>query len=410
MSRGPLSLTLRQLEEQIAARRRHLGAVTARLIPLSLSDPVELAVSIWAVRESGGIPLAGDDRWETEFWARQSALAAAAIPPPGAAWAAFSSGSSGNPRVILRSEHSWAASFPWLSTVLAVTDDDTLYLPVPTASSLTLFSLAYARAVGAAVRFPPGHTVSPGDLAHVTVLHGTPNSLQSVVDAIESGVPHRLRLAVIGGATLPPSLRERAESAGLRVVSYYGAAELSFVAFDPDGLGLRAVPGVETRVDDGALWVRSPTIALGYLADALGSLRRDDSGWATVGDLVTLHPHGILRLAGRGDGAILTAAATVIPEDVEAGLRSLPGVADAVVFELPGPRDGSLVAAAVELSVGSGAPTLRELREQAKIVLATSHLPRIWFGPDSLPRTLTGKPARAQIRRDALDGKLPRLG
>jgi acyl-CoA synthetase (AMP-forming)/AMP-acid ligase II len=319
------------------------------------------------------------------------------------AWGTFTSGSTGAPRVVVRTEASWAASFPGVERLTGLTADDVVYLPSPLVSSVTMFSVAHARTLGATVVLPRTHTVSAADLADATVLHGTPYALR---DILESGAPHRLRVALIGGARLDPRLRARAESAGIAVVSYYGAAELSFVAADPDGHGLRPFDGVELRVDDGVLWVRSDYFAGGYLGAVGGPFRRAAGGWGTVGDLAEVDP---LRLLGRGDGAILTAAATVVPEDVEAALLGIDGIADAVVFALPHERAGDLVAAVIEPVPGRRPPTAGELRARAGTLLTGTHRPRRWFWVDRLPRTAAGKPAREQIRRDAIEGRVARV-
>ncbi|CAN5119952.1 hypothetical protein BH09ACT6_BH09ACT6_14870 [soil metagenome] len=429
--RGQLTLTEAQLVGRVAlrVREREAQATTTTtttnhpapgtIVPIIHPDPIETLVTALAVREGGGVPLIGDDRWAPEYWSRLRALAESAEPAPGLAWATFSSGSTGTPRVILRSGRSWSASFAAVSGLLGLTDSDMVYLPAPLASSMSLFSVAHARTAGAGILLPRGHTVTAADLEVATVVHCTPHALRAIIDAIDAGARHQLRAALVGGASLEPSLRRRAEARGLRVVSYYGAAEFSFVAFDDDGLGLRPFPGVETRVDTlesgiGELWVRSAYFAAGYRAlgtpsDAGGSMRRAEHGWATVGDLVDDKPGGPLRFRGRRDGAILTAAATVIPEDVEAALRTIDGVDDAVVFGLPNAGAGSLVAALVETTPGPPRPTARELREQAESRVGLTHLPRRWYGTERLPRTTAGKPARAQIRTDALAGRLIRL-
>ena len=65
----------------------------------------------------------------------------------------------------------------------------------------------------------------------------------------------------MGGDRLTAGLRARAKAHGLRLVHYYGAAEASFVAVDPDGTGLRLLPGVEAETEDGLLLVRSDQLA-----------------------------------------------------------------------------------------------------------------------------------------------------
>lgn len=341
-----------------------------------------------ALRAAGEVPLVGDERWPTAQWDAAAALAASTPAPPSAAWATLTSGSSGAPRVILRTAESWSDAFPAVSMLLDAGPDDVILLPAPPSASMTLFSLAHALG---------GGPLPAGAPADATCFHGTPHALRALLEAHTSP---RLRSALVGGSHLDGGLRDRAEAAGIRVVSYYGAAELSFVAVD-HGDGLRAFPGVDLDVRDGALWVRSPFVALGY-AGGEGPLRRDEA-WATVGDRAEL-ANGRLRLLGRADDAILSASATIVPEEVEAALRSLPGIRDAIVFGMPRPRVGALVAAFVELDdTATG-----DLRARADAILAPAHRPRVWFR-GNLPRTASGKPARAEAVRRASCGEVDRI-
>jgi long-chain acyl-CoA synthetase len=261
-------------------------------------------------------------------------------------------------------------------------------------------------------------------LADATVVHATPTAFRRILDLIDGGTEHRLRVALIGGAALSAADRHRAASRGIQqVLSYYGASELSFVAIDVDGLGLRAFPGVELRIvaqDDsdpdlglGRVDVRSPYLSGGYLGGAIGPFERDAEGWATVGDLATIpHPAGeqTLELRGRGDGAILTAGATVVPEDVELVLRTLPGIREAVVFGVPHPRLGAMVCAAVETTDDAGAAERAHWQRVCREHLTAAQSPRRWFATATLPRTASGKPARAQTIGAVARDELRRLG
>lgn len=354
-------------------------------------DRPDLLEHLRAARAAGDVPLVGDARWPAPQWESLTALAATAELPSDAAWATLTSGSSGRPRIVIRSADSWAGSFGSVSALLDAGPEDVVLLPAPPAASLSLFSLAHALDGG------PQPALGLSAAASATCLHGTPEGLRAVLDA---GPPTTLRTALIGGSHLDASLRRRAEDAGIRVAAYYGAAELSFVAVD-HGDGLEPFPGVELDVRQGELWVRSPYVASGYVGDG-GPLRRD-GGWATVGDRAEL-TGGRLRLLGRADAAILSASATIVPEEVEEVLRGVPGVRDAVVFGVPRERVGALVGAFLELE-GDTPVTLRE-RVQSK--LAPAHRPRQWFAGE-LPRTAAGKPARAEAARRALAGKVRRL-
>ncbi|MGJ4844711.1 class I adenylate-forming enzyme family protein [Leifsonia sp. Le1] len=366
----------------------------------------ELIGRIHSVRAAGDVPLVGDDRWPEKQWRQVRAAAEAAGPLPGIGWATLTSGSTGAPRIVVRSVESWSASFAAVDALLGVQDGDVLALPAPAASSLSLFSIARAAEGGPELLMPEGHAVVASDFADATLFHGTPRALRTILDAGPAATP-LLRAALVGGADLDAGTRARAEERGIRVVAYYGAAELSFVAVD-HGDGLRPFPGVEVEIRDGELWVRSPYAASGYLGGD-GPLRRDGA-WCTVGDRAEL-VDGRIRLSGRADDAILTAAATVVPAEVETALLGLPGVTDAVVFGLPNDGVGALVAAVLELARGDGEDGVLAggLRAQARAVLAPTHVPRRWFVMDALPRTASGKPARAELLRSVLAGEVSGL-
>lgn len=365
------------------------------LVPLRGGAPTDLVRRALEVSAAGGVPLIGDDRWSESYWRSVRDRSTASGPQPGQGWATLTSGTTGEPRIVLRTAASWADSFPAVGALLDLGPDDVLALSSPPASSLSLFSVAHAATVGCSLALPTTHALTPDDARDATRFHGTPNGLRALLDG---EVPPRLRVALIGGASLDPGLRARAEDLGIRVVSYYGAAELSFVAVDdgadPDRPGLRAFPGVELEVrDDDVLWVRSPFVATGYLGGS-GPLRRDGD-WSSVGDRARIDD-GIVTLLGRSDDAILTAAATVIPADVEEALRRLDEVDDAVVLGLPNAGVGSLVTAVLELHPGAR-PTRAMLRDALAPLLPPTHRPRRWFVVDELPRTVTGKAARAEL-------------
>jgi long-chain acyl-CoA synthetase len=363
---------------------------------VALSDDAPgLLDDLRAVHEAGDVPLVGDHRWSATQWDAVLATSAAADLPEAAAWATLTSGSSGSPRAVLRTASSWADSFQVVGRLLDAGPDDSVLLPAPPSASLTLFSLAHALEGGPRPLLGSANAHTPAAVA--TCLHGTPQALRAVLDA---GPPPHLRAALIGGSHLDQALRARAEAVGISVAAYYGAAELSFVAVD-EGDGLRPFPGVEVDIRDGELWVRSPFVALGYVG-APGPLRRDGD-WATVGDRAEL-VDGRIHLLGRSDDAIMSASATIVPEEVEAALRAVPGIRDAIVFGLPREPVGALVAAFIELD---GAGPLN-LRGESVERLAVAHRPRRWFAGE-LPRTASGKPARAEAVRRVLAGEVERL-
>jgi len=309
--------------------------------------------------------------------------------PPGTWLVALTSGSTAAPRAVCRTAASWLAGVEPFARLTGTARGTRVLVPGPLSSTLFLHAAWHARQVGGRPLTEPLTTSRPWDVVHVV-----PHLLRRLLD--EPGLDLSGRTAVVAGAALPPALAARARERGLRVVAYYGAAELSFVAAgEPAASGaLPLFPRVVVRVRDGEVWVRSPYLALGYLpGSAPGPMRRDSDGWVSVGDRGSVGADGRLTVLGRGNAVVQTGGATVLVADVEAALRQLPGVADAVVVGVPHPALGAVVAAVVE--AGPGAPDLPGLRQAAAAALAAPQRPRRWLLVDALPRTPGGKVDRA---------------
>ncbi|AYY12106.1 hypothetical protein EF847_04675 [Actinobacteria bacterium YIM 96077] len=418
-----------------------------------------------------GVPGGGGAR---ASWRRSGADEWGAAAPHDLAWAGFSSGSTGRPRAIVRTRASWTESYPAAVALSGMDETDSVLVPGPLASSLFCFAALHGLATGARVIATGAWSARTArDVVwDADIMHGVPHMIDVMVTELErasgggqqdsdaasgegvvagraatagqaapagtAGRARRPRMAMVSGAATPEGLRERAARVGVDVVAYYGAVELSFVAVDPDGAGMRPFHGVEIDVRPvdqdsglGEVWVRSPWVAEGYLAGASGPFRTDDAGWATVGDLadlaptpapmimntkrlhrsISVHDHrdverdigvGELRLRGRGDGAVLTGGATVIPEDVETVLRAVPGISDVAVVGMPHGTLGAVVTAVIE-PASESIPRAR-LEEAAREGLAWAQRPRRWFEVDRMPRTSTGKPARAAISAGLASG------
>src|SRR5208282_3703626 len=112
----------------------------------------------------------------------------------------------------------------------------------------------------------------------------------------------------------------------------------------------RAFPGVELRVREEVLEVRSPTLLTAYHTGKGPELPVGADGFFRTNDLAALDPDGTLRILGRADDLIVTGGEKVNPLAVEAALVALPGVVAACVVGLPDPRWGQIVAAAVVAS------------------------------------------------------------
>jgi long-chain acyl-CoA synthetase len=399
----------RELESRVAAAAA--GLERGVRFAVCAADPVDTVVAVLAADRAGATAVVVDATWSPAQ--RRHALSMSGVtgtaPSPSTSatpfWVGFTSGSAGTPRPIARTSASWASSYPLVSRRTGIGPGRTVGVPGPLASSLFLFGTLHALWAGAHV-VAPGRW-DPAAMAGLDAVHCVPTMLADLLD-----LPHPPALAVCGGAALPPPVRERARRRGVRIAEYYGATELSFVAWGtPDGR-LEPFPGVEVEVRDGEIWARSPYLSLGYAAPpdrrVTGPLRWDDDGFATVGDLGTLRD-GTLRVQGRGDGTIMCGGTPVLPQDVEHVLLDVPTVRDAVVVGTPHERLGAVVTAVIEPSPGDAVTAtalLTSLRTATRDRLAAPQRPRHWYLMPRLPRTGAGKVARTAVAEAVRTGTL----
>lgn len=363
-------------------------------------DPLQVIVGVLGAHRADATAVVVDPAWPVDSRERALRLARAGeAVHDGLCWVGFTSGSAGTPRPIGRRADSWATSFPLISERTGILAGHRVLVGGSLASSLFLFGALHALWAGAHV-VAPGRW-EPGRLPEVDVTHCVPAMLADLVQT------RRLpQVAVCGGAALPEPLRCAARLQGVRVHEYYGATELSFVAWRDDHDRLLPFPGVEVQLRDGEIWARSRYLSAGYADPTVtGPLRWDHDGFATVGDRGALGPSGELSVLGRADGTILTGGAPVLPEDVERVLAEVPGVRDVVVVGLAHPRLGAVVAAVLE-PVSGHRPTLPVLRDAVRGTLAAPQRPRRWFLVDRLPRTGAGKVARGATATALGDGTL----
>ena len=232
------------------------------------------------------------------------------------------------------------------------------------------------------------------DGAHVSLV---PTMLRRLV-AVATDLS-RLGALLVGGGPVDPALRDAATRLGARVVSTYGLTEsCGGVVYDGvpfDGTSVRVASGGEIQLS-------GPTLMEGYRADPSATADAFTlDGWLRTGDLGEIDPEGRPVVHGRADVAIRTGGETVWPDEVEAAIRSHPGVADVAVAGVPDPEWGQRVAAWIVPADRTNPPTLDELRERCRERIARFKAPSELILVDSIPRTVSGKVRR---RRGPGDG------
>jgi acyl-CoA synthetase (AMP-forming)/AMP-acid ligase II len=218
-----------------------------------------------------------------------------------------------------------------------------------------------------------------------------------------------LRVAALGGASIPPELvRQIRKVLGCPVVTRYTSTEAgvctSTVAGDDDEVVAttvgRPAPEVELRIVDpagsgelpagdvGEVCCKSRAMMRGYWRDPQRTAEVIDAdGWLHTGDLGVVGADGNLRIVGRLKEMYIRGGYNVYPAEVEATLAEHPSVARVAVVGVPDPVLGEIGVAFVVPTTGATAPTLDGLRAWCRDRLADYKAPDRLELVDDLPLT-----------------------
>ncbi|WP_328505386.1 benzoate-CoA ligase family protein [Streptomyces sp. NBC_00391] len=256
----------------------------------------------------------------------------------------------------------------------------------------------------------------------VTLLYSVPSAYAALVAdraGGHEGCFASVRAAVSAGEGMPAGLGEQVtELLGAPVLEQIGSTEAghAFCAngFDHNHPGTvgRPVPGFEVELRDrsgaqvadgeaGELWVRGPTVTPGYLNRPEETERTLVGGWLNTRDRAVREPDGTYRHLGRADDMEMVGGITVSPLEVEALLRTHPGVRDVAVAAVTDERGASRLRAFVIPVPPIGVGLEAELICMARGRLAAFKVPRSVSFVPTLPRTATGKLRRHLVRQGA---------
>jgi acyl-CoA synthetase (AMP-forming)/AMP-acid ligase II len=249
-------------------------------------------------------------------------------------------------------------------------------------------------------------TMSLIDSAGITVFPGAPAIYQSMLATDRNAHDlSSLRLAVTGAAMIPVVLIERMkDELGFDdVLTAFGMTEAVVVTMCRQGddaetiatTSGRAIPGMEIRIgEQDELLVRGDFVMLGYLDDPDATATAIDAdGWLHTGDVGVLDDAGNLRITDRLKDMYISGGFNVYPAEVEQTLLRADGVQDVAVIGVPDERMGEVGKAFVVGETSEGA-----LLEFAKSRLANFKIPRSVEFVETLPRNLSGKVLKNELR------------
>jgi acyl-coenzyme A synthetase/AMP-(fatty) acid ligase len=236
----------------------------------------------------------------------------------------------------------------------------------------------------------------------------------------------RLRECVSAGEPLNPEvIRAWREATGITIRDGYGQTESILLVGNLPGLPVRPgsmglpLPGQRVEVIDDAgapmppgevgdiaVYGRPPGLFVEYWQDAAATKACRRGEWYVTGDRALRDEDGYFWFVGRADDVIISAGYRIGPFEVESALLEHPDVVEAAAVAAPDPDRGAIVKAFVVLRPGlrGNAELARRLQEHVKGTTAPYKYPRAVEFVEALPKTVSGKIRRVELRRGSAPG------
>ncbi len=252
----------------------------------------------------------------------------------------------------------------------------------------------------------------------------TPTAIRSMMGIENAGrrYPQSFRIVCSAGEPLnPEAIRWFREQFSVTVLDYYGLTEsyplcgnFPWMEVREGSMG-KPVPGWDVQILDederpvpqgerGEICLRArsnPHYPLGYWRQPEASQETFGGEWFHSKDAARFDEDGYVWYEGRADDVIIAAGYRIGPFEVESVCLEHESVAEAAAVASPDERRGSVVKAFVVLAAGH--EPSEELAEEIKTFVrerlsAYAYPRRIEF-VDGLPKTLTGKIRRIELRQ-----------
>jgi 3-(methylthio)propionyl---CoA ligase len=356
-----------------------------------------------------------------------------------AAGLCYTSGTTGNPKGVLYSHrstvlHAWAAALP---DAMAISARD-IAMPIVPMFHVNAWGIPYICMMTGTKLVMPGAALDGKSLyelleaERVTFSAGVPTVWLGVLQFLRENKCRfsTLQRLLVGGSACPPALmRTFRDEYGVEMLHGWGMTEMSPVGTvsqlkakhagigGEDWLAVRskqgrALFGVDLKIVDGAgrelpwdgttsgdLLVKGPWIAAGYFNEG-GSPLID--GWFPTGDVVTIDPHGYVKVTDRSKDVIKSGGEWISSIELENIAVAHPAVAEAAVIGIKDEKWDERPLLVVQRRAGA------EVTRDELLGFYSGKVAKWWVPDDvvfveSLPHTATGKVLKTELRRTFAD-------
>lgn len=355
----------------------------------------------------------------------------------------YTSGTTGRPKGVLYDHRSIVlhAMTLLMADTFAIGENDTV-MPIVPMFHVNAWGLPYAALMSGANLVMPGPVMAPERLVQgmethkVTFAAAVATVWRGMLPHVEGADLSSLRRAVSGGGGLPVSLsRAFHEKTGLPLTSSWGMTETSPLVCsaripgeqapsltESDRITALADPGPPTVLcslrlvaEDGSLaphdgrhrgelQVAGPTVAAAYFGGCADTSAFTEDGWLRTGDVATIDSRGVVRIVDRIKDLIKSGGEWISSVELENEIMAMPDVLEAAVIAVPDDKWGERPLACVVPVPDSGL-TAESVRRHLSGRVAKWWIPERVVLLDRLPKTASGKFAKAALRRSMTGAK-----
>ena len=344
----------------------------------------------------------------------------------------FTSGTSGEPKMVI---HDFLYPLGHITTGAFWHNlgEDSLHLTIAdTGWGKAVWGKLYGQWIAGATVFVYDHEkFSPSDMLRmiqdyrITSLCAPPTIFRFLIrEDVTKYDLSSLRYCTIAGEALNPAVFEAFfKLTGIKLMEGFGQTEttLTICTFPwiqpkPGSMGL---PNPQYDVDllrfdgvsaedgeQGQIVVRTDKKSIGLFKEYYRDLERTNEamhdGIYYTGDIAWRDEDGYYWFVGRADDVIKSSGYRIGPFEVESALMTHPAVVECAITGVPDEIRGQIVKATIVLSKEykdkAGDELVKEIQEHVKQVTAPYKYPRIVEFINELPKTISGKIRRVEIR------------
>ncbi len=340
----------------------------------------------------------------------------------------YTSGTVGKPKGVILTHGNFLADCRLMDQLCPIRADDRVVAVLPLfhvfgLTNVMLGALVHGAAAALVPQYSPANLLQTMVETKATCLLATPTMVVHLIRLQKRRrlpLPGTLRFCITGAAPLPKeTIREFEEVFSAPLMEGYGLTESTSAAClnvnpqaKPGSVGAPPA-GIEVRILDeagnalppgtvGEIALKGATVTQGYYnlpEETEGSFR---NGWFLTGDVGYLDEENHLYVTDRKKELIIKGGFNISPREIEEILLENPGVREAAVIGVRREEREAIKA----FVVARKGTTENEILGHCKEHLAAYKIPNVVEFRDVLPKGLTGKVLKKELREDYVDRRL----